>query len=63
MAHAGYYQVYLEDQRIGVELTTTERVGIHRYRLDEPDTLSLIIDMQHRDALVITASTPLVIPC
>ena len=52
MAHAGYYQVYLEDQRIDVELTTTKRVGIHRYRLDEPDTLSLIVDMQHRDALV-----------
>ena len=51
-AHAGYYQVYLEDQQIDVELTTTKRVGIHRYRLDESDTLSLIIDMQHRDALV-----------
>ena len=51
-AHAGYYQVYLEDQHIDVELTTTKRVGIHRYRLDESDTLSLIIDMQHRDALI-----------
>ena len=51
-AHAGYYQVYLEDQHIDVELTTTQRVGIHRYRLEEPDTLSLIIDMQHRDALI-----------
>ena len=51
-AHAGYYQVYLDDQKINVELTATERVGIHRYRLEEPDTLSLIIDMQHRDELV-----------
>ena len=31
-AHAGYYQVYLEDQHID-ELTTTKRVGIHQYRL------------------------------
>ena len=51
-AHAGYYQVYLDDQKMNVELTATERVGIHRYRLEEPDTLSLIIDMQHRDELV-----------
>ncbi|MAI23861.1 MAG: glycosyl hydrolase family 92 [Crocinitomicaceae bacterium] len=51
-AYAGYYQVHLNDQKINVELTTTERVGVHRYRLDEPDTLTLIIDMQHRDNLI-----------
>ena len=58
-AHAGYYQVYLDDQKINVELTATERVGVHRYRMDEPDTLTLIIDMQHRDDLVNYSIYPL----
>lgn len=58
-AHAGYYQVHLDDQRITAELTSTPRVGVHRYRLDKPDTLTLIIDMQHRDELVHYSIYPL----
>ena len=58
-AHAGYYQVFLDDQGIDVELTATERVGIHRYRLEKPDTLTLMIDMQHRDKLVHYSIYPL----
>lgn len=50
-AEAGYYRVFLEDQKILAELTATERVGIHRYQLTTPDTLTLVVDMQHRDAL------------
>ena len=30
-AHAGYYQVYLTDYDINVELTATERCGVQRY--------------------------------
>ena len=30
-ASPGYYQVYLEDSKINVELTTSMRVGYHRY--------------------------------
>lgn len=58
-AEAGYYSVHLEDQKVRAELTSTPRVGIHRYRLDVPDTLTLIIDMQHRDNLVHYSIYPL----
>ena len=34
------------------ELTTTDRVGIHKYTLEEADTLTLIIDLDHRDNLI-----------
>ena len=52
LGHAGYYSVHLEDHGILAELTTTPRVGIHRYTLDEPDTLTWIVDLEHRDELV-----------
>ena len=58
-AHAGYYRVFLDDQRVDVELTATERVGIHRYRLAQPDTFTLVVDMQHRDKLVHYSIYPL----
>jgi predicted alpha-1,2-mannosidase len=58
-AHAGYYNVQLQDHGVDAELTTTERVGIHRYRLNEPDTLTLIIDLQHRDELIHYSIEPL----
>ena len=47
--HAGYYAVHLDDHSVLAELTTTPRVGIHRYTLDEPDTLTWIVDLEHRD--------------
>ena len=50
--HAGYYGVHLDDHGVLAELTTTPRVGIHRYTLDEPDTLTWIVDLEHRDELV-----------
>jgi predicted alpha-1,2-mannosidase len=51
-ASAGHYHVDLLDHGISVDLTSTTRVGIHRYQLEEPDTLTLIVDMNHRDELV-----------
>ena len=48
----GYYAVTLEDHAIRAELTTTPRVGVHRYRLETPDTLTWIVDLEHRDDLV-----------
>ena len=51
-ASAGHYQVDLLDHGIRVDLTATSRVGIHRYQLEQPDTLTLIVDMNHRDELV-----------
>ncbi|MGA0434243.1 MAG: GH92 family glycosyl hydrolase [Flavobacteriales bacterium] len=58
-AEAGYYSVLLEDQGIEVELTTTPHVGIHRYRMTKPDTMTLVIDMQHRDQLLEYSIYPL----
>ena len=37
-AHAGWYGVTLDDHGVDVELTTTPRVGVHRYRLQDPQT-------------------------
>ena len=50
--HAGHYSVQLKDHGIQAELTTTPRVGIHRYRLETPDTVTLVIDLEHRDELI-----------
>ena len=51
-SHAGYHAVYLQDHKLTAQLTTTPRVGIHRYILDAPDTVTWIVDMAHRDALL-----------
>ena len=58
-AHAGYYSVVLEDQNLRAQLTTTERVGIHKYNLKSSDTLTLIVDLQHRDKLIHYSIYPL----
>lgn len=45
-ARPGYYGVHLEQPHCLVELTATERVGIHRYTFDSPnDTLLLALDL------------------
>ncbi|MEM6376652.1 MAG: GH92 family glycosyl hydrolase [Bacteroidota bacterium] len=36
-ASPGYYQVYLDDYQVNVELSATERTGIQRYRYDQKD--------------------------
>ena len=50
--HAGYYACHLLDHDIDVELTSTPRVGIHRYRLPQADSVTWIVDLEHRDELV-----------
>lgn len=50
--HAGYYTVHLDDHNITAELTATQRVGVHRYTFDSPDSCVLFIDMAHRDELL-----------
>lgn len=50
-AKAGYYSVALKDYNIKVELTSTERTGIHRYTFTPGDSCRLFIDMMHRDEL------------
>lgn len=46
-AHPGYYQVFLKDEGINVELTATTRTGIHRYTYPETKDAELIIDLDH----------------
>jgi predicted alpha-1,2-mannosidase len=45
VAEPGYYAVLLRESGIGVELTATARVGLHRYRF--PGAGHLLIDFAH----------------
>jgi predicted alpha-1,2-mannosidase len=47
-ASPGYYSVVLEDYKIKSELTTTERVGFHRYTFPQSDNIHIILDLAHR---------------
>lgn len=51
-AHAGYYQVHLDDPDVDVELTTTKRVGMHRYTFHRNDARAFVLDLRHRDRLL-----------
>ncbi len=52
-ATAGFYQVFLEDDKINVELTTTERVGFHKYTFkNNNSTGNIILDLKHRDEVL-----------
>lgn len=46
-ASPGYYQVMLKDENINVELTTTQRNGIHRYQYPTGKDAEVILDMDH----------------
>ena len=43
-ASPGYYRVFLEDYGVNAEMTTTERVGFHRYTFTEGQKGHVIID-------------------
>ena len=58
-AVAGSYRVHLTDHALEVELTSTPRTGIQRFKLDQPDTLTVIIDLAHRDELIHYSIYPL----
>ncbi len=45
IATAGYYSVLLSDYNIKAELTTSERVGFHRYTFPESSQANFILDM------------------
>ncbi|UJH69232.1 GH92 family glycosyl hydrolase [Allomuricauda sp. SCSIO 65647] len=47
-AEAGYYSVHLTDYDIRAELTSTERVALHRYTFPKTDEAHLIIDIGHK---------------
>ncbi|MCU0396262.1 MAG: glycoside hydrolase family 92 protein, partial [Chitinophagaceae bacterium] len=44
-AFPGYYQVLLQDSKINVELTTSERVGMHRYTFPNATQASIKVDL------------------
>lgn len=44
-ASPGYYQVFLEDHNVNVELTTALRTAYHRYTFKENDEQSVVIDL------------------
>ena len=45
VAKTGYYSVMLSDYNIKAELTTSSRVGFHRYTFPESDQANIILDM------------------
>ncbi len=45
LAVPGFYQVFLHDMKVSAALTTTERVGFHRYRFPEQDSAHLVLDL------------------
>lgn len=48
----GYYSVILQDENIKAELTATTRVGYHKYTfMQESKTVSVLLDLEHRDQL------------
>ena len=44
-ASPGYYQVYLEDHNINVELTTDKRTAYHKYTFKKDDDQSVIVNL------------------
>ena len=51
-ASPGYYSVKLEDDNIMAELTTTARVGFHKYHFSGADRNYIILDLKHRDEVL-----------
>jgi predicted alpha-1,2-mannosidase len=47
VARPGYYSVRLTDNDVRVELTSTARVALHRYRFNRPGRVWLVADFQH----------------
>ena len=51
-SNAGYYSVFLEEDEIKAELTTTTRCGFHQYTFKKWEKKKVIIDLEHRDMLL-----------
>lgn len=45
VAEPGYYRVLLDRYNIEAELTTTTRVGVHRYRFPATDSARILLDL------------------
>ena len=51
-ASVGYYKTFLDKYNIGVELTATTRVGVHKYTYPSTHEANIIIDLQFRDEVL-----------
>ena len=52
IAEAAYYKVLLDRYKINVELTATERTGMHRYAFPENENAHVVLDLKHRDIVL-----------
>jgi predicted alpha-1,2-mannosidase len=52
VAEAGYYKVHLDSTNIDVELTVSERSGMHKYTFPSAENQVVILDLIHRDKLL-----------
>lgn len=52
-AYAGFYQVTLDKFNITARLTTTKRVGYHEYTFNKTGQANIILDLNHRDKLIV----------
>jgi putative alpha-1,2-mannosidase len=51
-AEPGYYSVKLDDDNILAELTSTTRVGLHRYTFPKTDRANITLDLGWRDKVL-----------
>ena len=51
-ASAGFYSVKLDKHNIKVDLTTSTRVGFHEYTFPKAGQANIILDLNHRDQLL-----------
>lgn len=51
-AKPGYYSVVLDKYKTRVELTTSTRVGFHRYTYPKTNQANVILDLAHRDMVL-----------
>ncbi len=52
VAKPGYYKVQLDSTNIEVQLTVSQRSGIHQYQYPSSENQVLILDMHHRDEVL-----------
>ena len=49
VAYPSYYSTYLEDEKIKVELTASNRSAFHRYSTEKARGMWIALDLRHRD--------------
>lgn len=52
VAEPGFYEVHLDDTNIDVELTVSQRSGMHKYQFPSSENQVVILDLEHRDELL-----------